>query len=102
MAVTVTNAFPLLSSHKTSQHLLRSLLGVSAHRERCSETPTLCFVELGPDGHSSHPLSLCGKTTDACLLPELPEDGCHALSSVSVAAGEFEGALSPAAVGLVA
>lgn len=71
MAAAVTNAFVLLSFHRTSQHVLGSLLGVSVHRERCFEAPTLCFVELGLARALQLPLSGVELLMLACFLCRL-------------------------------
>ncbi|EGV94427.1 hypothetical protein I79_000385 [Cricetulus griseus] len=90
-----TDAFPLLAFHETSQHAPGSLLGLSFSTERCSNAPTLCFVELGFDPVTTLQLpSLCAKTTGTCFSVP-PKGACCVLSSVSVA-DECEAALSAA------
>ena len=100
MSATVSNAFLLLSFHKTSQRNLGSLLGVSVHCERCFEAPTLCFVELGPARALQLPLSGVKLLMLAWFFVLLMEH-CHVPSIVSAAAGGCEGAVSSSAVGLL-
>lgn len=77
----VTDAFPLLSFHETGQHAPGSLPGLPFPTERCSDAPSLCFVDLGSDPVATLQFAItpCAKTTDTCL--SVPPQGarCAAL-----------------------